>query len=160
MENEIRRQAPNNSNLFRGIKVGNSTTVHVGQGWDVVNGIQRYMKYLIAEYSSLGINQIYVFHERDEKDKAESTPEKTAYTGMLTIDPQYLLETLSLLNEIYHIKVDATKPNKTNYVVECRPTNDITASTTMMLDYTEPPDLMAMIKKHQTKRAELEAKKV
>jgi hypothetical protein len=159
MENEIRRQAPNNTNLFRGIKVGNSTAVFVGQGWDVVNGIQRYMKYLIAEYTCLGINQIYVFHERDEKDKAESTAEKTAYTGMLTIDPQYLLETLSLLNEIYHIRVDATKPNQTKYVVECRPTADITASTTMMLDYTEPPDIMAMIAKHKAKRAEADAKK-
>lgn len=153
MENEIRRQ---DSKLFRSIKVGNNTNMYIGAGWDVVNGIQRYMKYLIGEYTGLGINQVYVFHERDEKDKAESTPEKTAYTGMLTIDPQYLLETLSLLNEVYHIKVDGNQ----NYKVSCRPNWDITASTTMLLDKEEPPDLMGMIAKHQKRRAELAAKKL
>jgi len=154
MEDELRRQNPN-SNLFRGIKVGNSTSVYVGQGWDVVNGIQNYMQYLIDEYTGLGINQIFVFHERDEKDKAESTAEKPKYTGKITIDPQYLVGMLSKFNEVYHITVDATIPTKIKYVTECRPTNDFKSSTTMMLDAKEPPDIMGMIAKHRAKRLTL-----
>lgn len=156
MEAEIRRQSPG---LFRSIRVGNSTTVYVGADWDVINGIQRYFEYLMAEYTALGINQVYVFHERDEKDKGESTPNKPVYTGLLTVDPQYLAEKLSHLNEIYHIKIDATKPNKTIYEVECRPTIDVNASTTLMIDAVEPPDIMKMIAKHKQRRAELAAKK-
>ena len=156
MEDELRRQNPN-SNLFRGIKVGNSTTVFIGQGWDVVNGVQNYMQYLIDEYSGLGINQIFVFHERDEKDKDKSAPDKPVYTGKLTIDPQYLTGMLSKFNEVYHIKVDASIPTKVKYVVECRPNNNINASTTMMLDATEPPDIMGMIAKHKRLRAASQA---
>jgi hypothetical protein len=154
MEKELRRQNPN-SNLFRGIKVGASTTVYVGQGWDVVNGIQNYMQYLIDEYTGLGINQIFVFHERDEKDKAESTAVLAKYTGKLTIDPQYLSGMLSKFNEIYHITLDTTLPAKPKYLTECRPNNNINASTTMMLDAVEDPDIMAMIEKHKAKRAAL-----
>lgn len=148
MENELRRQ---DSNLFRSVKVGNSTTVYVAKGWDVVNGIQRYVKYLVTEYSLLGINQIFVFHERDEKDKGESTPEQAKYTGMLTIDPQYLAECLSLFNEVYRITVDGNR----KYTVHCRPNFDVRASTTMMLDPTEQPNIMDMIAKHKQKRAAL-----
>lgn len=152
MENEIRRQSPG---LFRTIRVGNSTSVYVGADWDVVNGIQRYMKYLISEYTGLGINQVFVFHERDEKDKAESTPRETKYTGLITVDPQYLAETLSLFNEVYRITVDTTKPNSVVYSVTCKPNNDVLASTTMLLDATEKPDLMGMIEKHKQRRAQL-----
>ena len=152
MEQELKRQNPN-SGLFRGIKVGSNTTVYVGQGWDVVNGIQNYMQYLIDEYTCLGINQIFVFHERDEKDKSECTAALAKYTGKLTIDPQYLAGMLSKCNEIYHVTLDATISSKPKYMTECRPNNNINASTTMMLDATEPPDIMAMIEKHKAKRA-------
>lgn len=152
MEAELRRQAPG---LFRSIRVGNSTTVYVGADWDVINGIQRYLEYLIAEYTTLGINQIYVFHQRDEKDKGESTPNKPVYTGLLTVDPQYLAPSLSHLNEIYHITIDASKPNKIVYEVSCKPTTEINASTTLLIDAKEPPDIMAMIQKHKERRAQL-----
>jgi hypothetical protein len=158
MEDELRRQNPN-SKFFRGIKVGNSTTVYVGQGWDVVNGIQNYMQYLVDEYSCIGINQIFVFHERDEKDKAESTAEAPKYTGKFTVDPQYLVGFLSKFNEVYRITVDATRPGQVLYRTECRPTKDFNTSTTMMLDATEPPDIMGMIAKHKTARAKLLAQR-
>lgn len=153
MENEIRRNAPG---LFRTIRVGNSTSVFIGADWDVINGIQRYVKYLISEYTTLGINQIFVFHERDEKDKAESTPSAAKYTGFITVDPQYLAETLSLFNEVYRITVDGSKPNQpAQYRITCKPNSEVLASTTMMLDAEEKPDLMAMIAKHRQKREEL-----
>ena len=117
----------------------------------MINGIQRYVEYLIAEFSGLGVNIIFIFHEKDEKDKAESTAAETKYTGLVTVDPQYLANSLSLFNEVYRITVGGDK----KYTVTCRPNYDVTASTTMMLDATEPPDIQAMIAKHQQRRAAL-----
>ena len=154
MEDELRRQNPNSS-FFRGIRMGSTTTMYVRQGFDVINGIQNYMQYLIDEYTCLGINQVYVFHQKDEKDKAESKPNAPVYTGKLTVNPQYLDGVLSKLNEVYHIVVDASRPNAVQYRVECRPNNDINASTTMLLDPIEIPDIAAMIAKHKAKRATL-----
>jgi hypothetical protein len=148
MEDELRRQAPG---LFKGIRVGNSTTVYKGKDWDVVVGIQRYVEYLVAELTALDVNFIFVFHEKDEKDNAESTTDRTAYTGKVVTSPQYLQNCLSLFNEVYRIKVDGNR----NYQVACRPNFDVNASTTMLLDPMEKPNIMEMIAKHKKKRAEL-----
>lgn len=148
MEDEIRRQS---AGLFKAIRVGNSTSVYKGKDWDVVVGVQRYVEYLIAELTALDVNFIFVFHERDEKDNAESTVERTAYTGKVVTSPQYLQNTLSLFNEVYRIKVDGNR----NYQVACRPNFDVNASTTMLLDPMEKPDIMKMIEKHKAKRAAL-----
>src|SRR5208282_5899533 len=78
MEEEMFRQDPK---LARLIRVGNNTTVKMRNSWDVINGIQRYMEYLIAEYTGLGVDFIFVFHEKDEKDRTESSPNETKYTG-------------------------------------------------------------------------------
>ena len=146
MEEELFRQDPK---LARTIRVGNSTSVKIRNSWDVINGIQRYIEYLIAEFSTLGVNIIFVFHEKDEKDRAESTTNETKYTGLVTTDPQYLANSLSLFNEVYRITVDGNK----KYKVTCKPNWDVTASTTMLLDAEEAPDIMAMIEKHKQRRA-------
>ena len=146
MEEELFRQDPK---LARTIKVGNSTSVKIRNSWDVINGIQRYVEYLIAEFSALGVNIIFVFHEKDEKDRAESTTNETKYTGLVTTDPQYLANSLSLFNEVYRITVDGNK----NYKVTCKPNWNVTASTTMLLDAEEKPDILAMIEKHKQRRA-------
>ena len=148
MEEEIRRQA---GTLFKAIKVGNSTTVYKGKDWDVVVGIQRYVEYLVAELTTLGVNFIFVFHERDEKDNAESTKDETKYTGKVIVSPQYLQNSLSLFNEVYRIIVTG----KQEYKVTCKPTYDVLASTTMLLDAEEKPNIMDMITKHRAKRAAL-----
>ena len=148
MEEEIFRQ---DSKLARTIKVGNSTSIKIRNSWDVINGIQRYVEYLIAEFGSLGVNIIFVFHEKDEKDKAESTATEIKYTGLVTVDPQYLANSLSLFNEVYRITVDGNK----NYKVTCKPNWDVQASTTMLLDAEEKPNIMEMIAKHKAKRAAL-----
>ena len=148
MEEEIFRQDPK---LARIIRVGNNTSMKIRNGWDVINGIQRYIEYLVAEYTILGVNLIFVFHEKDEKDKAESTVDRAAFTGLVTTDPQYLQNTLSLFNEVYRITVDGNK----KYEVACRPNWDVLAKTTMLLDDKEPPDIMKMIAKHKAKRAAL-----
>ena len=151
MEEEIFRQDPK---LYRTVKVGNSTSMKLRNSWDVINGIQRYVEYLIAEFSGLGVNIIFVFHEKDEKDVDKSTPSETKYTGKVTTDPQYLQNSLSLFNEVYRITVTGAR----KYEVTCMPSYDVTASTTMMLDPTEEPDILKMIEKHQKRRAELVAK--
>jgi AAA domain len=150
MEEEIFRQDPK---LARTIRVGNSTSMKLRNSWDVINGIQRYVEYLIAELTALGVNFIFVFHETDEKDRTESTPTATAYTGLVTTDPQYLQNSLSMLNEVYRITVDGSSPAKPKYQVTCRPTNDVLASTTLLIDGTELPDISAMIAKHNAARA-------
>jgi len=150
MEEEIFRQ---DKSLYRLIRVGNSTSMKIRNSWDTINGIQRYMEYLIAEFSPL-MDVIFVYHEKAEKDYAESTPTQTAYTDQLTIDPQYLSKSLSLFNEVYRISVDGNK----KYTVECRPTWSMNTSTSLLLDNTEEPDILRMIQKHEEKRAALALK--
>lgn len=147
MDVEIRRQQPG---LYKGIKVGNSTLVYKGKDWDAVVGKQNYMRYLVGELTYLGVNFIFVFHEKDEKE-GTSTPDETKYTGLQTVNPQYLAECMSLFNEVYRIQVNG----KQQYEVTCRPTYSVRASTTMLLDITEPPNIMDMIAKHKAKRAAL-----
>lgn len=152
MEDEIFRQS---KDLYREIAVGNSTKMRIRKGWDVINGIQRYVQYLITEFTALGVDLIFVYHEKNEKDYTESTKEEAAYTGQLTVDPQYLSSTLSLFNEVYHIVVDGNR----KYTVECKPNWKGNWNTTLNVDPTEPPDILGMIAKHEKKRAELAAKK-
>jgi len=145
MEEEIFRQAPD---LARKLRVGASTTMLLRNGWDAINGVQRYIEYLIAEFSPLG-NIIFVYHEKNEKDVVKSTAKETAYTGEITVDPQYLAKSLSLFNEVYRISINYQK----KYEVQCRPAWDFKASTTMLLDDKEEPNITAMIAKHQMLRA-------
>ena len=149
MEDEIFRQG--GKDFYREIKVGNSTTMKIRKGWDAISGIQRYVSYLISEFSALGMDIIFVFHEKNEKDYAESTKDESAYTGQLTTDPQYLSSSLSLFNEVYHIKVESSG----NYVTECKPNIYGNWNTTLLLDRTEPPNILDMIAKHDKKRAAL-----
>ena len=142
---------------FKDIKVGNSTTVHIRRGWDVINAMQRYIGLLISDFSSLGMDLIFVFHEKNEKDYVESTKEEAAYTGQLSTDPQYLNSCLSLFNEVYHIRVEPGPTSK--YIVECKPNISGNWNTTLLIDATEPPNILDMIKKHENKRLQLAATK-
>ena len=145
MEEEIFRQAPD---LARSIKVGPAQAMKFRNGWDAINGVQRYIEYLIAEFSLLG-NIIFIYHEKNEKDVVKSDAKETKYTGEITTDPQYLAKSLSLFNEVYRITINY----KNEYEVQCRPTWDFKAKTTLLLDPVEKPDIMAMIEKHKAARA-------
>lgn len=144
MENECMRQ---DNSLARIVKVGPSNRVKIGANWDIVNAVTRYLKYWITEFTALG-NLILVCHERAEKDKALSTPTITKYTGRITIDPQYLSGILSTFNEVFRITVN----QQGKYTVDCKPNDEILASTTLLLDAEEPPDIMAMLKKHRERK--------
>lgn len=149
MENELFSQE---SSLYRGIKLTPTRVLRIRKGWDGINGVEGYMRYLIAEFSQLG-NIIFVFHSRPEKDVTESTPEKTIYTDQITVDPQYMSKMLSLFNEVYRVKIDES--NK--YEVTCKANYEFTASTTLLIDEVEQPDIMAIIAKHQQRLKERNA---
>jgi hypothetical protein len=145
MENELMKQ---DASLSRIVRVGTGKMVKIPSGWDVINAVQRYLQYWVTEFSALG-NIILVFHERDEKDRDKSTLTETKYTGRVTVDPQYLDKILSQFNEVFRIEVDGQR----KYTVSCRPNNNVLASTTLLIDAMEPPDLMAMLAKHKANKA-------
>lgn len=154
MEEEIFRQ---DGKLARQIRVGNNVYMKLRNSWDTINGVQRYVEYLIAEYSALGVNIIFVFHEKAEKDYTESKPDAAAFTDQVTVDPQYLSKSLSLFNEKYRVRLSVTA-GKVRYEVDCQPNREFNSNTTMLLDSTEEPDLMKMIEKHKAKREALGVK--
>lgn len=142
------------------IKLGGTNAQQIGISFDRINVTTRFLEYLLTEYSALG-NVIFVFHERDEKDKAESTKEVTKYTGLVTIEPQFAQNILTLFNDVFRILVKGSAvPNSLpKYEVYCRATNEATASTMLLVDAIEPPNLVDMIAKHELRKAEMAAKK-
>ena len=146
MENELFSQE---SSLYRVIKLSPVKALRLRKNWDGINGVEGYMRYLITEFSNLG-NIIFVFHSRPEKDVTESTAEKTVYTDQITVDPQYMAKMLSLFNEVYLIELDSM--NK--YKVTCKANYTFTASTTLLIDEVEEPDIMKIIEKHHKRLKE------
>ena len=151
MEVEVFKQMPTS---YRTLKLG-SMAIKVRSGWDAINTIQRALMTLIADFSSLG-NVIFVYHERDEKDPVNSTAEQTRYTGRVTVDPQYLAKSLSLLNDVFRIEVDY----KNHRTVKCQPDQDFNASTSLMLDPRKEyePDFRVILAEHQSAKAAKAAK--
>lgn len=144
----------------RQIKLGGTNPQQIGISFDRINVTMRFLDYLLTEYSALG-NVIFVFHERDEKDKAESTKDATKYTGLITVEPQFASNILTLFNDVFRILVKGSGVPGTLplYQVYCRATNEVTASTTLLVDAVEPPNLMDMIRKHEQRKLELLNKK-
>lgn len=146
MENEAFSQE---SSLYRGLKVTPSKSIRLRKGWDAINAVDAYVNYIIGEFSQLG-NLIFVFHSKAEKDVTESTAEKTVYTDQITVDPQRMAKVLSLFNEVYRIEI--TENNI--YKVTCKANYEFTASTTLLIDEIEEPDIMKIIEKHHKRLKE------
>lgn len=140
MEYELVKQQPA---MGYKIKLG-TMVVNVPKGWDIINAVRMHLEHVINEFGALG-NLIFVFHQRDEKDRDRSTKEETKYTGRQTVDPQYLETVLALFNEVYFINL--TYDGK--YVATVRANSEFGASTTLQLDAQEEPDIMKMIEKHE-----------
>jgi hypothetical protein len=138
-----------NKGLSRSVKIGTST-MNIAQGWDIINGIRAYMDYIVGRLSELG-NVIAVFHEADETDKATSTKDAKAYTGMKTVQPVYLATVLSLFNDVFRITLDYSGKR----IVQVNPTGAFMASTSMRLDENEEPNLTNMIAKHKKALAQV-----
>lgn len=146
----------NNPKDGRAIKMGGSMLVQIGISFDRINVSNRFLEYLLSEYAALG-NVIFVFHERDEKDKVESTKDVIKYTGLITVEPQFASNILTLFNDVFRIEVsNSGVANATaQYQVWTKPTNEVIASTTLLVDQKELPNLADMIQKSETRRAQL-----
>jgi len=152
IKNEYLRNNPKDGRSF---KMGNSSRVQIGVSYDLINVTTQFLNYLLTEYNALG-NVIFVFHEKDEKDKAESKPNEAKYTGLVTIEPQFAANILTLFNEVFRIQAIGSRIANTpaTYTVTCKPNVEVTASTTLLVDATEPPNLMDMILKHRQRKLE------
>jgi len=137
----------------RAIRLGGGMSIQIGTSYDLINTTVGFLNYIITEFSALG-NVILVFHERDEKDKAESTPKETKYTGLITVDPQYVANILTVFNEVFRITVDF----QGRFSVRTKPNQDVIASTTLLVDADEPPNLLDMIAKHRQRKLEQASK--
>jgi hypothetical protein len=143
----------------RSLRLAGALKVQIGISFDRINVTTRYLDYLLTEFSQLG-NVIFVFHEKDEKDKAESKPNDPRYTGLSTIEPQFAANILTFFNEVFRMQVTgsgvANSPAK--YEVFCKPNNECTASTTLLIDAVEVPNLADMIAKSKARKIEQASK--
>jgi hypothetical protein len=132
----------------RALALGGGLRIQIGISYDRINVVTKFLDYLLTEFSSLG-NVIFVFHERDEKDKDKSKKDEIVYTGLVTIEPQFAQNILTFFNEVFRMKVTGSAVANTpaKYEVYCRPTNESIASTTLLVDTIEPPNLADMIEK-------------
>jgi hypothetical protein len=147
-EAELIRQQ---STLGRILKVGTSQ-LKIGTGWDIINGNRAYLEYIINRLGDLG-NVVAVFHSQDEKDNVKSTKDTKAYTGRVTIQPQYLNTLLSLFNDVYIIDVDYSGKR----YVQTGITNEFIGKCSLkgLNEKTEEPDFAKMLAKHRAFLAKL-----
>lgn len=140
----------------RGIRLGSSLSIQIGISFDRINVTTRFLDYLLTEFSALG-NVIFVFHERDEKDKDKSSGMDIKYTGLVTVEPQFASNILTFFNEVFRMQVTGSGVANTpaKYEVYTKPNNEVTASTTLLVDAVEIPNLADMIAKSKTRKAQL-----
>lgn len=141
-EAELIRQQ---TTLGRTLRIG-VTQLKIGSGWDIINGNRGYLEYLINRLSVLG-NVIAVFHTQDEKDAAKSTEKQKAYTGRITVQPQYLSSVLSIFNDVWLLDVDYA--NK-RFVQTGISSEFIGKCSLKGLAEKEEPDIQKMLAKHKT----------
>ena len=139
-ENELMKSV---SRLSRELKFG-AGKIQIPAGWDVTTGIRNHMENIISRASELG-HVICIFHEEPEKDKTKSSEDEPVYTGQYVVHPFYLRTLLSTFNEVWRVEI--TQGGE--YLVTVKPSNQFGASTTMLLDKNEKPDIQAMIEKHK-----------
>lgn len=141
IEAELIRQQ---STLGRTLRIGVSS-IKIGSGWDIINGNRGYFEYLINRLSELG-NVVCIFHTQDEKDAKKSTEKQKAYTGRLTIQPQYLSSILSIFNDVWLIDTDYSNKR----IVQTQISDEFIAKCTLKgLSDKEEPDYQKMLEKHK-----------
>jgi len=82
----------------------------------------------------------------DEKDNTKSTAAQKAYTGRITIQPQYLSSVLSIFNDVWLLDTDYSNKR----IVQTGTSNEFLGATTLKgLDpLKEDPNIASMIQKH------------
>jgi hypothetical protein len=138
------------SSLGRELKMG-THRMKIGQGWDITNGNRMYLEYVINRLATIG-NVIVCFHTQDEKDNSKTTTDKNgnkqvAYSGRITVQPQYLASVLSIFNDVWWL--DVNYANKR--VVQTGISSEFIGKCSLKgLNPTEEvPDIEAMLAKHR-----------
>jgi len=133
------------NNLGRVIKIA---TIHVKipASYDVINSNRLYLEYIVNELAALG-NVIAIFHEADEADRTKSTPNQKSYTGLTTIQPQYLNSILSIFNDTYRLKIRYDGKR----VLQTGISNEFIGKSTLkgILPEEVDPDLTKLLEKHR-----------
>jgi hypothetical protein len=155
LKQAILNQAFQTGLAFRSLRLTMTKSICVSKNWDAVNTVDAAVDYLITEYSQLG-NICFIFHEKPEKDYTESTPEATAYTEQITVDPQHLAKVLSRFNEYFRIKLNSQQ----KYEVTCKPSAEFPGATTLLIDQVEKPNINDLLKKHRERLAKLQQPKL
>jgi len=142
-ESELIRQE---SKLGRPVRIG-TTTLKISAGWDIINANRLYLEYIINELSTLG-HVIAVFHERDEKDVVKTTKEETKYTGLVTIQPQYLNTITSIFNDTWRLKVN---PQNNKRILQTSISGEFAGKCSLQGVLAEEiePDLSKLLAKHR-----------
>jgi AAA domain len=143
IENSLMKQM--GKGTFREISIAPGHVMRQPVGWDVINGVEQYLYYFIAEWRSL-MNIIIVFHEKDEKDNVNSTEKVKAYTGMKVVDPQYLNKCLTVFNEVWRIDYNV---GSSKYEVQITADGNFRASTVLELEGIQEPNIQQMLEKHK-----------
>lgn len=143
-ENELMKQQ---SSLSRTLKVG-VRNVLIPSGWDIINGNRNYIEYVIGRLSSIG-NLIVICHEQDEKDNVKSTKETKAYTGKVTIQPQYMNTILSLFDDVWYVDTDYKGERKVQTGISV----DFDGKTTLDVDNIEEANIEKMLAKSAARKA-------
>jgi hypothetical protein len=141
-ESELIRQE---SKLGRVVRVG-TTQLKISAGWDIINANRLYLEYIINELSTLG-NVIAIFHEREEKDVIKTTKEEVKYTGLVTIQPQYLNTITSIFNDTWRLKINYANKR----VLQTGISNEFAGKCSLRgVDAEEvEPNILKLLEKHK-----------
>lgn len=153
-----------NRDLRREISIG-ATKVYFVNGWDSWNAETGAMEPVIMRLLALGVDVILIYHEAKEQAE-DSTEDSPKYTGKTTVYPVRYRSLLKFMNEVWEMKLvqkPVVEENKTVYKMLPRvyplPTSNFQASTALMLDSEEEPNIEAMIAKHSARVAAIKQNK-
>jgi hypothetical protein len=131
--------------LAKKIKIGLGT-VNIPGNFDAWTAPRQFIEHIISRLHVMG-HVVMVFHERPEKDKT-STSAEPKFTGRVTVDPEFLAPVLATFNEVYYMELNSGK-----YTVRTKPDYSRGASTVLLVDEIEQPNIMGIMQKHKQRLA-------
>lgn len=133
-------------------------TVQLGSGWDAWNSEMIPVENNILRILALPCDTIITMHEAMEETD-DSTSEKRKYTGKIGVYPARYQRLIKYFNEVWRTELSQVvgKDNKSVYLprVYPLPNYKFNASSTMLLDAVEEPNIQAMMLKHEAALAKL-----
>lgn len=133
-----------NPSMRKELKVG-ASVFYASNSWDTYNLEHPMLQDAISRLYQLG-NVILTLHEAPE-EAPESTAKNPIFTGRLTVYPVRCRKLLPIFNDQWRLISD----NGIRRVITDISDYKFTASTTLLLDSKEEPDIQKMIAKHQSR---------